>query len=78
MWHLTNTLAKVGKGILQKKMLKKDVRSRNVYENKGNKDKVPDEKSDIYVNMTRILQKRPQILRIVRRDHEADSSCWVT
>jgi len=29
-----------------------------VYENKGNKDKVPDEKTDIYVDMTRLLQKK--------------------
>jgi len=28
-----------------------------VYENKGNRDKVADEKSDIYVDMTRLLQK---------------------
>ena len=42
----------------EKKMLKRAVRSRNVYENKGNKDKVPDAKSDIYVDMTRLLQKK--------------------
>jgi hypothetical protein len=42
----------------EKKMLKKDVRSRNVYENKGNNDKMTDEKSDIYVDMTRLLQKK--------------------
>jgi len=29
-----------------------------MYENKGNKDKVPDEKTDIYVDMTRLLQKK--------------------
>ena len=30
MWRLANTLAKVREGILEKKMLKRDVRSRNV------------------------------------------------
>ena len=44
-------------GNAQKKMLKKYVRSRNVYENKQNMDKMPDEKSGIYVDMTRVLQK---------------------
>ena len=33
----------------KKKMLEKDVRSRNVYENKGNTDKMPGKKSDIFV-----------------------------
>ena len=42
----------------KKKMLKRGVRSRNVYENKGNKDKGPNEKSDIYVDMTRLLHKK--------------------
>jgi hypothetical protein len=40
-----------------KKMLLSDVGSRNVYENKQDMDKMPDEKSDIYVEVTRILQK---------------------
>ena len=40
-----------------KKMLPSDVRSRNVYENKGNVDKMSDEKSDIFGNVRRILQK---------------------
>ena len=39
-------------------MLEKDERSHYVYENKGNKDKVPDEKTDICVDMTRLLQKK--------------------
>ena len=39
-------------------MLEKDERSHYVYENKGNKDKVPDGKTDIYVDMTRLLQKK--------------------
>jgi hypothetical protein len=39
------------------KMLINDVGSRNVYENKGKIDIMPDEKSDIYVEMTRIFQK---------------------
>ncbi|MDR3676029.1 MAG: hypothetical protein P4N24_11115 [Acidobacteriota bacterium] len=34
MWRLINAFGKVRQGILQKKMLKKDERSRNVYENK--------------------------------------------
>jgi len=42
----------------EKKMLKKDERNHYVYENKGKKDKMPDEKSDIYVDTTRLLQKK--------------------
>ena len=42
---------------LQKKMLINNVRSRNVYENKQNYDTLSHEKSDIYVEVTRILQK---------------------
>jgi hypothetical protein len=42
---------------LKKKMLVYDVRSRNVYENKQNHDILSHEKSDIYVKLTRILQK---------------------
>jgi hypothetical protein len=34
-----------------------DVGSRKVYENKGHIDNMPDEMSDIYVEVTRILQK---------------------
>jgi len=49
---------KVREGILPKKMLKRGVRSRNVYENKGTEDKVPDENSDIYVDMTRLLHEK--------------------
>ena len=40
-----------------KKMLIHAVGSRNVYENKGNIDKITAEESDIYGNMTWILQK---------------------
>jgi len=40
-----------------KKMLIYDVGSGNVYENKQNMDKMPDEISDIYVELARILQK---------------------
>jgi hypothetical protein len=40
-----------------KKMLIYDVGSGNVYENKQNHDKMPDAISDIYVKVTRILQK---------------------
>jgi hypothetical protein len=36
MWRLINAFGKVRQGILQKKMLEKYVRSRNVYENKQN------------------------------------------
>jgi hypothetical protein len=42
---------------LLKKMLIYAVRSRNVYENKGNVDKMTSKRSDIYGNMTQILQK---------------------
>jgi hypothetical protein len=38
-------------------MLICDVRSHQVYENKQIYDKMPDEKSDIYVEVKRILQK---------------------
>jgi hypothetical protein len=40
-----------------KKMLKDGDQSHYVYENKGNNDKMPDKMSDIYVEVTRILQK---------------------
>jgi hypothetical protein len=40
-----------------KKMLIYDDRSRNVYENKQNHDKLIHKESDIYVEMTWILQK---------------------
>ena len=49
MWRLINAFGKVRQGILQKKMLKKYVRSRYVYENKQISDKMPGKKSDIYV-----------------------------
>ena len=42
----------------RKKMLKKAVRSRNVYENNRNSDRMPDAKSDIFGDMTRFLQKK--------------------
>ena len=42
----------------KKKMLQKDKRSHYVYEKKGNKDKVSNGKSDIYVDMTRLLQRK--------------------
>jgi len=41
----------------QKKMLIYIEQSRNVYENKRNMDKITAKKSDIYGNVTRILQK---------------------
>ena len=44
-------------GRLRKKMLKNDDQSQYVYENKRNMDTMPDEKSDIYVDLTRVLQK---------------------
>jgi hypothetical protein len=40
-----------------RKNKKYNVRTRNVYENKENLDIMPDEKSDIYVDPTCILQK---------------------
>jgi hypothetical protein len=40
-----------------KKMLPSDVRSRNVYENKGSVDKMSAEISDIYVDVSPFLQK---------------------
>ena len=49
MWRLISAFGKVQQGILQKKMLEKYVRSRNVYENKGSLDRMPGKKSDPYV-----------------------------
>ena len=46
----------LGTGLL-KKMLVNDVRSRNVYENKGSMDKMTTKKSDIYGNPPWIFQK---------------------
>jgi hypothetical protein len=48
MCRLINALGKVRRGTLQKKMLKKCVRSRNVYENKQIRDILPGSNSDIY------------------------------
>ena len=44
-------------------MLKKDVRSRNVYENKQISDTMPGRKSDIYVLDSDILYKQSPILQ---------------
>jgi hypothetical protein len=44
-------------------MLKKDERSRNLYENKQISDNVPGKKSDIYVLDSAILYKRIRILQ---------------
>jgi len=49
MWRLINAFGKVREGILQKKMLKKCVRSRYVYENKQISDKMPEKNSAIFV-----------------------------
>jgi hypothetical protein len=49
-------------------MLKKDERSRNVYENKQISDNVPGKKSDIYVLDSDILYKRKRILQKFRRN----------
>jgi len=43
--------------VYKKKMLFSNVGSRNVYENKQNHDELSLEKSDIYIEVTRILQK---------------------
>ena len=56
----------------EKKMLKTGVRSRNVYENKETKDKVPDEKTDICVDMTRLLQRKAAY------DRKSSGSCAET
>jgi hypothetical protein len=44
-------------GMLHKKMFKNDDQSQYVHENKRNMDAMPDEQSDIYVDLTRLLQK---------------------
>jgi len=41
----------------EKKMLIYDVRSRYVYDNKQNYDKLSDQKTDVYGKVTRFLQK---------------------
>jgi len=51
-------------GYLEKKMLKIYERSRNVYENKRTSDKMPNGKSDIYVEMMRFLQKGEAFLSL--------------
>ncbi len=57
LWRLTHTFAGVGQGLYRKKMLKRYDRSQYVFENKQNIDKMPDKDSDIYVEVTRVLQK---------------------
>ncbi len=49
LWRLINAFGKVRQGYSRKKMLKNHERTRNVYENKQNSDKMPGKKSDIYV-----------------------------
>ena len=46
---LSMTSVKFGRGNCEKKMLKKYVQSRYVYENKQISDKMPNKKSDIFV-----------------------------
>ena len=62
-------------------MLKKDVRSRNVYENKQISDTMPGKESDIYVldsdilyKRSRILQKSPAYLLLLEATNECLSS----
>jgi hypothetical protein len=63
MFRIINAFGNVRKGIPQKKMLENDVRSRNVYENKGNTDKIPGKKSDIFVLVSDIFGKPTRILQ---------------
>jgi len=49
LWRAINAFGKVGKGYSRKRMLKRYERTRNVYENKENSDKMPGKKSYIYV-----------------------------
>ncbi|MFZ0964386.1 MAG: hypothetical protein WAO35_26265 [Terriglobia bacterium] len=49
LWRLISALGKVRQGCSRKRMLKNHERTRNVYENKQNSDKMPGKKSDIYV-----------------------------
>ncbi len=51
-WRLANTLLRVRLESSTKKMLKIDERSQNVYENKRKQDTMPENISDIYVDMT--------------------------
>ncbi len=48
-------------GAAQKRCHKNDDQSHYVYENKLLMDKLPGEMSDIYVDMTRVLQKTPAL-----------------
>jgi hypothetical protein len=60
LWQIRHALNRQevtrGGGPIKKMLLNYD-RSRNVHENKQNHDKMPDEKSDIYCKVRRILQK---------------------
>jgi hypothetical protein len=49
------------RGCPTKRMLKNNEPSRNLYENKGNTDKMPGEMSGIYVDLTHILAKIPPL-----------------
>jgi hypothetical protein len=51
-WRLANTLVRVRLGPSTKKMLKIYERNRDVYENKRKQDTMPENNSDIYVDMT--------------------------
>ena len=42
LWRLINAFGKVRQGALEKKDVKKDERSLNVYENKGSQDTKPE------------------------------------
>ncbi len=60
LWRLRHVLNKqrvTYGGCLTKKMLTYAVRSRYVYENKETHDRMSDEESDIYVDMTCVRQE---------------------
>ena len=58
MWRLINGFGRFEGELLEKKMLKKAIRSRNAYENNRNSDRMPDGKSDIFGDMTCFLRKK--------------------
>jgi hypothetical protein len=60
---LSMTSGRTGRGYCEKKMFKKCVQSRNVYENKQISDKMLGKKSDIYVLDSDICVKSARILR---------------
>ncbi|MGA3164813.1 MAG: hypothetical protein ABSF14_01710 [Terriglobia bacterium] len=56
LWRLTHTLIKVRNGALTHKDVKNEDRSGDVYENKGESDKMDDNRDDLVTENSRIVQ----------------------